>query len=285
MNNKKTKLFDVSWFGRNFFATSFFIFIFELLSFVNHFLLTHGITTNTFVIVLLAFLALIVFKKPEISALIALAELIIGSQGHSFDLILSGQTISLRMILFALVLLVFCTRNLKDKTSYFLLHIKKNKLLLLLALFCFWGFVMALYQKYNFETIFNDLNAWLYWLYLIPFIYYFREKRYFAIIWPVLAAASSFVALKSLFYLFVFSHKLNTLQLYLYDWGRDTRWGEFTLAGGGLYRIFAQAQIYSLITVCIFLGYLFFKGRLGYEIKSNRWLIVPLSLGLANDLI
>jgi len=102
-------------------------------------------------------------------------------------------------------------------------------------------------------NIFNDFNAWLYFLYLLPLIYILREKKYLAPVWPILLASVTAVSLKSLFFLYAFSHKFSNLQNYLYDWGRDTRWGEFTLVSGGLFRIFSQAQLFTMIGAVILL--------------------------------
>jgi hypothetical protein len=89
-----------------------------------------------------------------------------------------------------------------------------------------------------------------------------------------------FISLKSLFFLYTLSHNLSfTRQLYL--WGRDTGWGEFTLVQGNLFRIFSQAQIFILIALFIFIGFLFLKGRLNYRLAHNQYLGIIVFFGLA----
>jgi hypothetical protein len=61
--------------------------------------------------------------------------------------------------------------------------------------------------------------------------------------------------------------------VWIFRWTKDTGVGEITYIGGGVFRYFTPAQIYSLFTTIILLFYLL-KQRFNFKlIKENIWLI------------
>lgn len=269
MTNEQFKL-NFCWLGRTFKITLLLIFFIELLSFFTHWInLFWPLNNIVFAVLSLLILCLSIYRL-QYGVYAVLIELFIGSQGHYFDFIINGQTISIRMALFIIVLISFLYHSVRQKNfSKFTASILRNKSLLLLALVCIWGLISAEFNANTSVNIINDVNAWLYFFYLLPMIYVLREKKFLITIWPVLLAGATAVSLKSLFFLYAFSHKFNNLQNYLYDWGRDTRWGEFTLVSGGLFRIFSQAQVFAMIGVMILLTVLLFSDK--FKLNKKEW--------------
>jgi len=269
MNNDQDTLIP-TWFGRTFKTTLLLIFFIEFLSFFTHWINTFlQIDKIVFVVLSLLVLCLSIYRL-QYGIYAALIELLIGSQGHYFDLVINGQTISMRMAIFAIVLISFLYHILRQKTLLrYLISFFRNKTLLLLGFVCIWGLISAKINGNTLGNIFNDFNAWLYFLYLLPIIYVLRDKKHLTTVWPLLLAGITAVSLKSIFFLYVFSHKFNHLTDYLYDWGRDTRWGEFTLVSGGLFRIFSQAQVFALIGTMLLLGSLLFSDK--FKLNKKVW--------------
>jgi len=284
--SKKTSLQDISWFGKDFRLIFLVIFLIELFSFLAHWLGQFWNIGDVITLIVGLFILGIIIYRFEYGLLAAFIELIIGSQGHYFDYLVSGQVISIRIIIFTIIMLVFCYKLFTDKAACnIIFKILKSKWILLLGLCLAWGIVTALIHHNQLRNIINDFNAWIFFLYVFPAVYILQNHKYRDQIWTVFCASITAVALKSLFFLYVFSHKFNNLISYLYDWGRDTRWGEFTLVSGGLFRIFSQAQIYSLIGLLVLLGYVFYKGRLDYQNKENRYIFIVICLQLATVIL
>ncbi|KKQ80661.1 MAG: hypothetical protein UT02_C0004G0014 [Parcubacteria group bacterium GW2011_GWC2_38_7] len=277
--NKLTPATESFWFGRTFKISLLLIFIIELFSFLNHSLNQVWGTGNLFFCFFAFLLFCLTLYRLEYGLFAVLIELLIGSQGHYFDLNLNGQIISIRIALFAIVVVSFLYHSLRKKEFKNTLNVfLKNKYLIILALVFIWGLISALLNENSFKNIFNDFNAWLYFLYLFPIIYVLQRKTDLRKLWPILTAGITAVSLKSLFFLYVFSHKFTQLPNYLYDWGRDMRWGEFTLVSGGLYRIFSQAQIWSLIACLIILVNILLIKK--FKTNKKEWLILSLIIAL-----
>jgi hypothetical protein len=78
-------------------------------------------------------------------------------------------------------------------------------------------------------------------------------REFFKDILSILAAASLFLSLKTLFLFYIFSHAEGGLWTMIYKFVRDTLSGEITHVSGNIWRVFLQSQIYLLISFFIFL--------------------------------
>ena len=268
--------FDIKFLGKNFRTTLLFIIFFELLS-LTTFLLINKINLFSLALVLITLVVFIIsLKNIKLGLYIALTELIIGSKGYLFFLPILNFNLSLRIAIFVAVMIAWLFWLIKNKkTSGIKTIITNNKELLVLAIIVIWGLIFAFIQNNQLSNIILDFNAWLYFLYIFPFLTVFKTHKFVETLMQIITASITAIAVKSMIFLYIFSHTKFLSQL-IYKWGRDTGWGEFTAIGGNLYRIFSQAQIYALIGFFIVMGYLIFKGRLNYRIPSNQYLSIIL---------
>ena len=273
MPNGKKKIYDPKFLGGTFRTTLLFVLFIELLSFFTHWMKIVVDFSSIIYLILIGLVFALSLKNLRYGVYIALGELFIGSQGHYFDLEISGFLLSIRIGVFLAVMMAWLY-HLFSKKLYkeTLTNLKNNKTLLLLAHLVVWGVIFALIRSIPLKEIFLDFNAWIYFLYFFPFLATIQTKKSLNHVWQIFTASLIAISVKSLFFLYIFSHQIPRMMKYLYSWGRDTRWGEFTLIQDGFFRIFSQAQIFVIIGTFILLGYLIFKGRLDYKEKSNKYL-------------
>ncbi len=222
-------------------------------------------------------LALILsLEKLEYGIYIMLAELFIGSFGYLFFYEIGGTAISIRIGFFLIIMSVWLTKFLinKKERKEFLDKLKENKFAplnksidsiedkkagtyltgflkyyFLLFLFLAWGVIWGLIRKNGISNVFFDANSYLYFALIFPFVYAIKEKEHLKAIFEILIASIIILSLKTIFLLFIFSHKMYYAMEFLYRWVRDFRLGEITLWQGGFYRIFFQSHIYVLIAL------------------------------------
>ncbi|MFA6536853.1 MAG: O-antigen ligase family protein [Patescibacteria group bacterium] len=216
-------------------------------------------------------------KSPKFGLFVALAELIVGSQGHLLNFSFYNFDLSLRMGIFLTVLPISLIKITWQKQWVIIgSFLQKNKIIPIFILILLLALANGYWRGNVFSNIYHDFNNWLFGLYLIPILAYW-EKDDWSKIKTVFFAGISVVALKTLLFLFVYSHGLAVVPLF-YKWGRDTLWGEFTVVNGNLFRIFSQAQIFCLIGFVIF----FVEGFLAKvkTVKNIIWQTVFLSIAL-----
>lgn len=255
----------MNFFKDKFRITFLSIILLELISFfcfsLNAFF---DLSSIVFAIIFLGMAVLAIFR-PDIALYIILGELFIGGKGHLLDLVLNGQSISIRIGLFCAFFLGFSVwlfRNAKWKELF--ARAFSNKSMLILGAICVWGIFTAWVNQVSFNGIFLDFNAWIFFLYFLPFGLIFKEKKHFDSVMQVFSAAVVWISIKTLFYFYAFTHSLPII-VDLYKWGRDTGWGEFTLVSGNLFRIFSQAQLFSMIGFCLFVVCLLFVKKIDWK--------------------
>ena len=226
----------------------------ELISLSGYF--WPGVNQAAFFILALFALALSIYKL-EYGLILVLTELVIGSKGYLFYFSLaSGQLISIRIVIWSLFMLVFLSKFIvqllkQKKESDYLKNILQFKFLkpyLFLGATCLLGLISALIYQNEKLNIFLDVNGWLYFLLLLPFI---AKKLDFGKILKFLLAATIWISLKTLILLFIFSYNFS-LAVPVYAWLRKTLVGEMTLLGAWN-RVFIQSQIYPVIAYFYFL--------------------------------
>ncbi len=203
-----------------------------------------------------------------------LAELFIGSFGYLFFYEIGGTAISIRIGFFLIIMSVWLTKFLinKKERKEFLDKLKENKFAplnksidsiedkkagtyltgflkyyFLLFLFLAWGVIWGLIRKNGISNVFFDANNYLYFALIFPLFYAIKEKEHLKAIFEIFIASIIVLSLKTIFLLFIFSHKMYYVMEFLYRWTRDFRLGEITLWQGGFYRVFFQSHIYVLI--------------------------------------
>ena len=256
--------------GKKFKWTLGILLIAEVLSFAAYFFNAGNIV---FIGVLLAALGATLYRL-EYGLMIALVELVIGSMGYLFYFDTDGGEISIRMGVWLIILSVWAAKeirgiidNKKDGTTlkaqfqYLLYFIKNNYLAYFLVLFLFiiWGVIIGILNNIGFNSLFLDANGYAFFILLFP-VYRIisnykgvsTENEYGIPLFLLRAleiffAAITWVTIKSLLLLFLFSHQLYDLMNVIYKWVRDTKVGEITQMSEGIYRIFFQSHLFLIL--------------------------------------
>jgi O-antigen ligase len=236
------------------FALSLIILV-ELLSFLAYFY--PGIQLYLLAFSLLAVFTLSV-RSLEAGLLFALVELVIGSKGHLFSAEIFGLPISLRLMIWAALLLaslVYFYRQGFLNTWYTKIKVYKFLPWLgVLVIFIVAASIRGLLLASSWSLVLVDVNAWFYLALIIPLLLAYtpgdknqasRVKKYFllAVLW---------LSFKTLFLLFVFSHNFAIVPD-IYLWVRRSGIGEITAMSSGWFRIFIQSQIYLPIALFLVL--------------------------------
>ncbi|MBI3956661.1 MAG: O-antigen ligase family protein [Candidatus Kerfeldbacteria bacterium] len=186
----------------------------------------------------------------EVAFYILLAELFAGSQGRSFSAVLGGFSFSLRMGLFAVLLLLWLVFRARfDIRRAFRTPI--GWWLLVLVLVICLGIVLGLAGGNNTKFLYLDVNGMLYALGAVFFFSAIRSRDHIQNVLQILAASLAFSALFALVLFLFFSHGSQFVPE-VYRWVRDTRMFEITGLGGRYYRIFSQTHIFAPIGALLF---------------------------------
>src|SRR3989338_5912392 len=172
-----------------------------------------------------------------------LLELFWGSHGRGLVMQVDGAEFSLRMLIFAAVLLATCVhlRHARVRVqilSAFRAHPARWPLAFMIGTVLFAG-VVGVFRSPPDQFV-RDANAWGFFLLAPTFILaalteqkltngradsFFIRHSSFAIL-----SGALYLIIRSLVLLFLFSHDLGGLWVGLYQWVRDTRLGEVTVS-------------------------------------------------------
>lgn len=184
---------------------------------------------------------------------VAVAEAVIGSHGHLFTAAIGGFSVSIRMILFALVALGWTVHAARGCSR--ILHFRHAEvtgpLLLLLAAVTL-AVMRGLSQGATLGDIFADANGYAFLLYIPIGMDLFADRASFAWLMRVAAGALTWLAVKCLLLLYLFSHDYGSLLDDLFTWQRTYRLSEITHLSGGAVRVFAASELFLIPAV--FLG-------------------------------
>lgn len=232
------------------------IILVELLSFTAYFfpVLQFYLLALTFLVVLIASI-----YSLETGVLIMLVELVIGSKGHLFSASVFGFNLSIRLLIFLALMtasLIYLFRN--DIRVLYQEKIKAYSfwpLLLALSGFIMIGVIKGVLLNNNLNYIFHDFNAWLFLPIILPLILVYLpnpNRKQTDNLLKIFFIAIIWLSLKSLLFLYAFSHQLIFIPD-LYLWIRRSGVGEITAMGGGYNRIFIQSQVYLSVAIFIVL--------------------------------
>lgn len=219
------------------------------------------------------------WRRPDLALLVAVGELVAGSQGgYLLSLPLSGFTLSWRIAVFLCLFTAFASRsalgfiNRRPEVCAWWREMRSARVLwpyLALLAACAAAGVIGLLRGNGFGDVFFDANGYLYLL-LLPVLWSAWRKDTWPRVFAVIAAGLAVAVLKSLFVVYVYSHRLFAFAVSLYTWIRDSRVGEITLMGGDFYRVFFQSQVFALaaglvalVTVLYARDWRWRKGALG----------------------
>ncbi len=250
----------MNFFSKTFQTALLLIIIAELFSFCGYVLPTINVV-GFFVIVLLVLIASI--YKLEYGVLAVLAELFIASKGYLFFGSWHGIIISIRIAIWFIVMSVWFIKilisSIKNKkinfafkqSSYFFYF-------LIFFLFIIFAVFNGLIYHNGLSNIFFDANGWFYLLLILPvyeIVFSQNPGKRIEDILQIFVAAVLWLSVKTLFFVYLFSHFYFDSIATLYRWLRTTGVGEVTLIQGGFYRVFFQSHIFLLVGFILLLLY------------------------------
>ncbi|MDA3803088.1 MAG: O-antigen ligase family protein [Patescibacteria group bacterium] len=223
---------------------------------------------------------------------VIIAELIISSMGHLFFIEIFSTHFSIRssfwFILMAVFVVKFIIQYIKNrKESIYLKRIKSFKAwkyFILLAVFILIGLAIALINDRSLISIFSDFNAWLFFLTIFPIlaVYNDNDKEFKSELRVLFLASGLWLAIKTLFILFVFSQELS-ISPEIYTWLRNTLVAEVTPTLAGWPRVFLQSHIFAGVFYFFFF-WLNNKLRISLNIFKNFFSLKNISQLLLSSL-
>lgn len=248
MQNRRT-IFNLTWFT---YALIAFIAL-DVLS-----LFTYTISQSSFYILIVVAVAIVwvVLRDMRASLVLPLAELAWTSFGSSLSWDIGGASISLRMLIFAVIVGMWIAMpDRRALVRYTLVRAGVGIPFFLLFALVVWGVYRGLMNNNDIGILWNDANAYLYVAYLPIWASLLRIEDFSKII-SMLLGASVGLAVKTLILLHLFAQGYDFANIaYLYIWVRDTRVGEITFVSGTFWRIFIQSQVYVALTLVGVLTY------------------------------
>lgn len=219
-----------------------------------------------FILILLALLFASLYKL-EYGLYFILGEIFIGGKGYLFSLNLENFSISLRIGFFIIIFSVWLVKKfLIPKSDFFKkIQIPGYHLLIPLFLMIMLGIIIG-FLRNSFSSVFFDANSWLYFL-LIYFFFDTVSKNNIEKIYGIFISSVMWIGVKTALMLFLFSRNFFIIGDQFYVWIRNTGIGEITSMGNGVYRIFFQSHIYSLLAVIIILSFLYSKAQFNKKIS------------------
>ena len=182
-----------------------------------------------------------------------LVEMIVGTHGRLFSADVLGFPLSLRMALFATLVLgwtVHAMRGCSRIMHFRHAHVTAPLLLLLAALVL--AATRGLAEGSSLRTVFDDANGYAF-LALIPIgLDLFAGREAFAWLTRPLVGAVAWLSAKSLLLLYLFTHDFGPILKDVFDWQRTLRLGEITHLAGGAVRVFAASDVF--LVPAVFLG-------------------------------
>lgn len=250
-----------------------FIFFIEILSFFGYLFSDF----NTIALVVLTLLVFFIsLRHLEIGWLVLVAELIIGSKGHLFSMMVFGIPVSIRLTLFlsvfaATIIDMIRNRSFALKQS----SLWKPFLSLLGALII--GGAAGIFYGNDLRTLFLDFNGYLYLGAAVIVAQVMKDRKNTSRLLWVAAAATVASIVKTLLLTFFFSHQLPVILPYVYRWVRVTGVGEITAMNSGFYRIFFQSHLFEIFALLTSLCLLWGLGQ-GTKRGPKQWGLWILSL-------
>lgn len=178
-------------------------------------------------------------------------EMVIGSHGHLFSVEVLGGNLTIRMLLFGVLVIGWIIHVIRGCSRIFhFSHIHITGPLLFLVAAVAWGMLRAWSNGISPAHAVSDANGYAF-LALLPIaIEQVSDRKSFAWIGRIFIGALTWLAMKSLLLLYFFSHEFPFLSE-LYTWQRKAWLTEITRLDSGVYRIFAASDVFLLFGVLV----------------------------------
>ncbi len=174
--------------------------------------------------------AVMAYKNPVNGLLIAFAEIMVGGHGHLIDASVGGFSLSIRMVIFAAVMLAWLATSIKTKTWPKFMVLRDTPWLLLLVAVVV-GTVIGFAQN-NVGQAFDDANSYVTIAYLLPLLSIVWDSNKKRELLQVFFASTVFICVNTLLIVFLFTHLPGGLLRGVYEFVRDARIAEVTLLTG-----------------------------------------------------
>lgn len=189
------------------------------------------------------------WKKPRWLAWITLAEILIGGKGYLFFASIGGVTLSVRMVLFLVLLVRFARPVWQQRYQLWTLPPMRWVTWLGLWVVAMVGWGLALGHQPG--QVYFDSNAFAALAYLPLWLVSWRDTSDWRQVGlTVVVAGATVVGLKSLAMVYFFGHA-HAFTPNLYHWIRETGVGEITNISQNVYRVFFQGQIMTLLVAVL----------------------------------
>lgn len=192
------------------------------------------------------------YKRLEWALVFAFLELFTNPHGKLLFATVAGQTVPLRMTIFAAILLAWFVLFLQKRVRP---DWQRLTPFLVLLVGVSLGFVGMLVNPP--VDAFQDGNAYLYLFYLLPILSVVWTSETKRLLLQCLAAGATWVTLLSFGCLYLYTHftewQLEPVYLFL----RDVRIAEITNVTSSLYRVFIQSQFFVIVFAMMCVGWLF----------------------------
>src|SRR3989344_3570037 len=187
----------------------------------------------------------LVWRDFRWSIFLLAGEVFWGSLGRSFYWELAGFDLSVRMVIFALVVLIWLIkyRSSWKKLKWSGWNLRSTVLALGFVLL---GIMIGLGHN-SWSATWTDANGWLFLIFYLLWLPFF-ELEIMPKLVALLAAAVVVISLKTLLLVNLFANDYAWANVgYWYLWVRDTKVGELTYITEGFWRVFLQSQLYAVI--------------------------------------
>ncbi|MBU1126611.1 O-antigen ligase family protein [Patescibacteria group bacterium] len=236
---------------------------------------------------------IISYRSLPTGLLIAFTELFTGGHGHLLDSDIFGLSVSLRMIIFAAVMLIWFIKVMKKDISLSFIALRDAPWLLIFVAVVVGTLVGFL--RNDFGLVFDDMNGYMTIAYLLPIISINWNQSDRRDLLQVLFGSAAWLTGFTLLLSYLFTHLDGKTLHVLYAFVRDSRLAEITIQvisgessgylnsaalqilgdGGYFYRIFMQSQFFVMIAFLVVATAMFFIWR-NQRMPNLAWL----SLGL-----
>lgn len=208
----------------------------------------------------------LLLKDIRWGILLPLIELAWGSFGSELFWEVGSIQLSLRIVMFGIFITVwFIQTYITKKYDRFAIASPVGVSFVVLVGIVLWGVVIGFLRDNGLGNVFFDANAYIYILYVPLWIQALVRTPIKDVVTVIIATAAA-LSIKTLLLFHVFVNQYDAANIaFVYIWLRDTRIGEITRAGGSLWRIFIQSQIFIATVFMWYVVYITTRLNLRYR--------------------
>ena len=226
---------------------------------IASFLTLHSAAETVLFILVSMGLVALAWRRPEWIFPLAIAEIIATSNGHSLNVELFGASIGIRMVLFAILLVISAVEILRKRQNPI-----PRQYRLLLAIFVatiVYALVMGLLGGESIKDVYLDANGYIAIGYVLVAFIWSKDALSRRRLLQAAGAGVTWIIAKTLLFMFTFGHLHPKTLDPLYIWIRDTRLGEITLQRANVYRVFLQSQWFIVPAMFLSSAYIVFSEK------------------------